>query len=612
MNNTIKVFPRDNPDGKEIPIPLIGINRKIVNIDDLKDQEEISLDLKIYKDLEELYVRNKIFTNINLTNCTNLRILILNNFDIKEPNINLDLSKCTELKELKLSSASYSFNEQNHLNLAYNRKLEYIYLDLDVDHPLDLHNNINLNELIIQRMYNYPLNLAYNIRLVKINLHLNIDQPLDLHNNRNLNELIITGRFNYPLDLTNNTQLRILKLDCTYNHPLDLIYNTQLKTLIIGIEFNHPLDLTNCTQLKTLIIGIEFNHPLDLTNCTQLEELMLGKTSVLNNNRNNFGKFNQPLNLIYNTNLKVLLLGAMFNCPLNLTNCAELEELMVGYRNESESIPPLLWEYEEFRIPSKYGYNNDLDLTFNTKLTKLWLNSNTFGYPLDLSNLISLKKIIIIGYWFNEYLDFTRCFNLIEIIIISNRFNNQTLLDKYNSDFLDVVNEPLYLSNCSELKNLIIIDYDYFGITKFNQKIILKNCIKLQHLVLGNKYNQPLDIKFSPNLRILEIGHKYDQPLDLRYCPNLISLVIRNRYYNKNITIGVDENKNYIPNIHNLDMGNVNVSAYFNFVDVKLNRVGGKNINSIFLYTTIIILCIILCILLIFLIIKSLNEFKNI
>jgi len=210
------------------------------------------------------------------------------------------------------------------------------------------------------------------------------------------------------LDLTNNTALETIGISCSSLSYLDISKNTALKTLTISESQLSYLDISKNTVLETLEISSSHLSYLDISKNTALETL---------------GIFNSHLSYLDISKNTALMKLHVYGYGLELNSLDLTKNTKLRYLNmNSNSLESLdltkNTALETLGISS--SHLSYLDVSKNTALETLAIYAMSLSY-LDVSKNTALETI-----WINDsslsYLDISKNTALVEL---NTKWNNQ-------------------------------------------------------------------------------------------------------------------------------------------------------------------------------------------
>ena len=237
------------------------------------------------------------------------------------------------------------------------------------------------------------------------------------------------------------------------------IFNLNKNT--ISKLYYDPLSIIN------LYIDDDFNDDIDISILSNLEYLNTGDT---------FNKYIDFSKLLYLTHLYIY---SDIEYNIDLSHNLKLKELTYNC------------------------YENPINVSNNILLETLKCSVN-YDDPIDLSNLINLKKLDLIGIDFNHNVNLSNCILLEEL--------------RFGPSF----NQSLDLSKNVNIKRIV------FG-HSFNHPININNLINLQYLYMGS-YDFDHHLNTNNNINLIKIEflgrYRFSHFLHL---PSTTNLIIHNR-----------------------------------------------------------------------------------
>lgn len=208
------------------------------------------------------YVQNKILQSVVTNVLTDDIIEKVIDIDVN----NLHITNLTGIEHfINLKSLNISNNNITSLNLSNNTNLEILLSDNNCLDSIDLRANILLTELIVSNNRLKELDISNNNKLIKLVCNDNMISELDTTNNSNLSELYCSYNMIGALTLSNNLNLNIL--DCSYNRIKQLVDINTIKNLTCLICNNNcltDLNLNNESNINYIICNDQISYDLDL------------------------------------------------------------------------------------------------------------------------------------------------------------------------------------------------------------------------------------------------------------------------------------------------------------------------------------------------------------
>ncbi len=207
--------------------------------------------IKVYGDqnLITFFGTTSALTNIDLTRCTSLEKLIVQNNFLEE----LDLSGNPNLVSLDCSN-----NDIKQLDFSNNPNLAILYAQ----------NNKNLVNVDFSKTPNILSIVMYNCRVIT---------NVDVSTNKYLRQLSIDGTSIASVDVTNNTDLEVLNISYTKVRNIDVSQNSKLRELYITRLSNanvsyllKNLDVSSNPELQILFCAGNRLTNLDLSKNPEL------------------------------------------------------------------------------------------------------------------------------------------------------------------------------------------------------------------------------------------------------------------------------------------------------------------------------------------------------
>ena len=241
---------------------LTTISAEIISsltVVDCPKLENLSVSVSIMSDIAEIKLDNCLslthcyFTgshkydsynkiDFNLSSCTNLKSLTLINVDLQSP---LDLHNNIALRELIILAAGYS-------------------IPVDIGTTLDLSNNVNLSKLEIDRTKELTsLNLS-NTSLRKLDIDECPLTSLNLNNVNSLDSLIINNTSISSLNLDGNTSLTYLSCEDNNLSSLSVKGCSALERLDCSGNSLSSIDVSECNNLRSFLCYSNPIKTLDL------------------------------------------------------------------------------------------------------------------------------------------------------------------------------------------------------------------------------------------------------------------------------------------------------------------------------------------------------------
>ncbi len=245
----------------------------------------ISLNASNCSELEYLGNISKM-TDLDVSNCTSLRILDCGSSQLR----NLNINGCTALKELNclysqlssldlrdcivLTKLSCGGEFLTDLNVSGCRLLQELNCCGSRLHSLDISGCTALKVVCsIQDNYLTDLNASGCVSLQELNLFVPQLSSLNVSGCTALTRLVCVGSQLSSLDLSQNTALETLHCSDNQLNSLNLSQNTALKYLYCDNNQLSSLDLSQNTALETLYCSYNQLNSLDLSQNTALKYL---------------------------------------------------------------------------------------------------------------------------------------------------------------------------------------------------------------------------------------------------------------------------------------------------------------------------------------------------
>lgn len=421
-------------------------------------------DLSGLSSLEEAYIDHNYFTSINLSGCSELRIVEANDnvehtedyqsiFHTKE----ILLEGCSNLLYLELTD-----NAISSIDLSDCEKLQVLRMTWN-----------NLTEIDVTPCPDLT--------------HLYVRKNLDLSG---------------TLDISNNSKL--VELWCAESNLTGVNFGAQHPDLTTIVSYDSKiasLDLSSCPALTKLEAHSMMLTELDVTNCPELDYLWLKFNSIA------------ELDLTKCTKLRELQMGYNQVKVLDLSNCPLLETLEVA----GNGLTTIDLSNCSNLISANLGMNNltSVDLKDCNELFSLVLSENKLT-SLDVSDKENLG-VLSVSMNELESLNIDNCPNM-TLLYADN--NNLTSLDLRQNSLLQEV-----ALSFNKLEELLVSGLKYMSICEFNgnalERLNLKDCSSISELYVHENPLAYLSVYDCNALRQLDMRETKMKSIDLSHNPNM-------------------------------------------------------------------------------------------
>lgn len=264
------------------------------------------LDLSGMNTIEEAYIDHNMYSSIDLSGCSQLRIVEANDnvehtedyrsvFHTEEILLDgcseliyleltdnaissIDLSDCSKLQVLRMT-----WNSLTEIDVTPCPELTHLYVrkNLDLAGTLDISKNTKLVELWCAESSLTGINFASeHPNLTTIISYDSKISTLDLSGCPALTKLEAHSMQLTSLDVTKCPELDYLWLKFNSITELDLTKNTKLRELQMGYNQVEFLDLSNAPMLQTLEVAGNKLSSINLSNCSSLLSVNLGMNNL--------------------------------------------------------------------------------------------------------------------------------------------------------------------------------------------------------------------------------------------------------------------------------------------------------------------------------------------
>lgn len=309
--------------------------------------------------LEEAYIDHNMHTTINLSGCSELKIVEANdNVEHTEDyrsifhTVGINVDGCSELLYLELTDNAIeeidlsdcaklqvlrmTWNNLKEIDVTSCPELTHLYVrkNLELAGTLDVSKNTKLVELWcaessltgVQFASSHPdltTIISYDSKI----------SSLDLSGCPALTKLEAHSMMLTELDVTKCPELDYLWLKFNQITELDLTQNTKLRELQMGYNLVETLDFSNCPLLQTLEVVSNRLTSVNLSNCTNLINMDLGMNNLTSVDVSDCDKLFQlalyenqltSLDVSGKTELGVLSVSMNQLETLNITNCPNI------------------------------------------------------------------------------------------------------------------------------------------------------------------------------------------------------------------------------------------------------------------------------------------------
>ena len=420
-------------------------------------------DLSGMSSLEEAYIDHNMHSTINLSGCSDLKIVEANdNVEHTEDyrsifhTTAINLEGCSELLYLELTD-----NAIEEIDLSDCAKLQVLRMTWNNLKEIDVTPCPEMTHLYVRK-------------------NLELAGTLDVSNNTKLVELWCA-------------ESSLTGIEFASSHP-------DLTTIISYDSQISSLDLSGCPALQKLEAHSMQLTSLDVSNCPELDYLWL--------------KFNQitELDLTKNTKLRELQMGYNLVQTLDFSNCPLLETLEV-VSNELTSVD--LSNCTNI-INMDLGMNNltSIDVSDCNKLFQLALYENQLT-SLDVSGKTELG-VLSVSMNQLETLNITNCPNITLLYADNNKLTSLDLRE--NKQLLEVA------LGMNELEELRVDGLQYMSICEFNnnklERLNLKGCKSISELYVQKNPIAYLSVYDCEGLRQLDMRETKMKSIDLSNNPN--------------------------------------------------------------------------------------------
>ncbi|MCR5204630.1 MAG: DUF6273 domain-containing protein [Lachnospiraceae bacterium] len=433
--------------------------------------------IELFKNLRTLSITNATIKKIDLSNIKTLEKLTIR---INEKNSSIDISGCSNLKELSLTNygGSYGYYNKNaslkQIKLIGDSSLEKVSIKNVKIKTVNLPESNNIVSLTLSDLQLSELNLGNNTALQSFICNGNNLKVLDVSKNTDLTSLDCSGNKLSELDLSNNTM--ITDLNCQQNELSKLDLSRNLKLIYL-----------NCSENKLSELDFGTNTVLEELNCSE------NALSALDLNSSNLNKLDCSLNQLQ---------------VLNLKKSGSLKELNC-YGNQL----------------------SDIDISKNTALMDLNCADNKLT-TIDISNNPVLE---ILDCSYNQIvrLDVSSSKSLTELACMDNSMESiklckgLTLLDCSKNQLTDVDVSAivgLQVLNCS-VNKLSSIDVsrntDLCDLFCRNNELTKLDISKNKNLgVLNCSYNRLKELDLTKNTELTGLDCGYNELTELNTSKN--------------------------------------------------------------------------------------------
>lgn len=316
-------------------------------------------DLSDMVTLEEAYIDHNMHTTINLSGCSELKIVEANdNVEHTEDyrsifhTVGINVDGCSELLYLELTDNAIeeidlsdcaklqvlrmTWNNLKEIDVTSCPELTHLYVrkNLELAGTLDVSKNTKLVELWCAESSLTGVQFASSHpELTTIISYDSKISSLDLSGCPALTKLEAHSMMLTELDVTKCPELDYLWLKFNQITELDLTKNTKLRELQMGYNLVETLDFSNCPLLQTLEVVSNRLTSVNLSNCTNLVNMDLGMNNLTSVDVSDCDKLFQlalyenqltSLDVSGKTELGVLSVSMNQLETLNITNCPNI------------------------------------------------------------------------------------------------------------------------------------------------------------------------------------------------------------------------------------------------------------------------------------------------
>ena len=220
-----------------------------------------NLDLSGCSGLEDLYVDSNRLSEVNVTDCLNLRQLVASyNSDAL-----VWFDGCASLEQLHIAGTNMKVVDTSCLP-----HLKYIDVSLNDILELDFTQNTELEGIICYCSMLRSLNIAGLESLVSIECTVSYLTELDLTGCSSLRGVNVDANAIESILLTGCSSLTSLHFEANHVADIDLSDCPELSSLNCAWNLLDSLDVTCCPNLRYLACNGNYISELDLTNCPEL------------------------------------------------------------------------------------------------------------------------------------------------------------------------------------------------------------------------------------------------------------------------------------------------------------------------------------------------------
>jgi len=452
-------------------------------------------------------------TGMDLSNCLMLRVLNTLNYDIS----NLNINKNVNLKEL------YCYSSKP-LDLSKNIALEKLFCKGNFE-TLDLKTNSALQILDCSESGLISLVLPDSKRLKNLNCEKTQIKTFDLNGFELLEEFNFYNSSNQyhtieKLDISNSSVKRIFchipmrNLNLNNLPELEFLSITSTKDKIE----NHKVDLSKSTKLKSLTCEF-INCEINISQCAELEELILD------------AYLDDPVQLDISNNrkLQTLRIGSPKIIVSSFKNNSLLKKVKVFCLDD-----PLDFSSNTLLENLSVTGGGAVNLSQCKSLVDLYIEKNCSN-TINLQQFNALKNVVLLGCKNLTSLNMSSC-QILDSIYLSTIFTDKLDLDISNCKklrvlHLDVDNlSKVNAAGCTTLKHFIYQDSSpYLNTLKWNlTSLDMSNCTSLISLLCNKNKIKELNVSGCTSLTTLSCSENQIENLNVNGCIVLNHLTCNN------------------------------------------------------------------------------------